>query len=263
MAAAPEVSLITVNYHTAEKIQKLWESLQCSQLTDFEWIIVDNASGDRELSQIKTWAKDPRIRLIPLRENLGFGGGNNEALRWVKSPITVCLNPDIEVQPQTLSQLVDYYRKHQKELGILCPQLYSADGTPQHNTRAWPTWGRLLYRRYGPQRAFQLQEKPTAVPWAQGSFLLLGTDFFRGKLKGFDERFFLFLEDTDLCRRSWEMGKKVVLLPTAVAFHGQERLSGGSWWRTLFRRVFWIHVQSWFRYWRKWYGKKALQTKRS
>lgn len=70
---------------------------------------------------------------------------------------------------------------------------------------------------------------------------------------GFDERFFLFMEDTDLCRRMKEKGYEVWFDPRAEMIHSQERLSARGWWP--FRKVFWIHFSSVLKYFWKWRGK--------
>ena len=72
--------------------------------------------------------------------------------------------------------------------------------------------------------------------------------FFEQDLMGFDDRFFLFFEDMDLCRRCWELRKRVVKVKSAEAFHGSDRLSGGGFFTAIRKRTFWIHLQSALKY---------------
>jgi GT2 family glycosyltransferase len=75
-------------------------------------------------------------------------------------------------------------------------------------------------------------------------------------LNGFDDRFFLFLEDTDLCRRTWDAGYRVLQVPTVNAFHEQKRLSGEGLFASMRKKTFWIHVLSVLKYFWKWKGVK-------
>ena len=91
--------------------------------------------------------------------------------------------------------------------------------------------------------------------WAQGSFWVLRRELFE-RMHGFDERFFLFLEDTDFCRRVWHEGLQVLQVCEAIAGHSPNRLSGGNVFKALLRKTFWIHLVSAVRYFWKWKGKK-------
>ena len=89
------------------------------------------------------------------------------------------------------------------------------------------------------------------VDWLVGACLLLRTDLFR-RLKGFDERFFLFFEDMDLCRRTKILGKRVVYLPQIKVLDGKERLSGSSIFSLFTRKTTRIHLASAMKYFWKW-----------
>ena len=127
------------------------------------------------------------------------------------------------------------------------------DGKVLENCREFPTFSGLIKRRlFGSQiLPTAPQGKPRETEWAQGSFWVLRHETFE-KLNGFDPRFFLFLEDTDFCRRLWKEDLRVLLIPAAIAGHSPNRLSGGNLFTSLFRRTFWIHIASAVKYFNKW-----------
>jgi GT2 family glycosyltransferase len=98
---------------------------------------------------------------------------------------------------------------------------------------------------------------PQPVDWVQGSFMALKKETFTEILNGFDPRFFLFLEDTDLCRRLWEKKLRVLLIPSATAVHSEHRLSGGNLWQAWRKKTFWIHLSSALKYFWKYKGQKT------
>jgi GT2 family glycosyltransferase len=138
------------------------------------------------------------------------------------------------------------------------------DGTSQGNARKFPSLGALFQRRFSGRseslNETKLLSEPIVLDWAHGSFLAFRREFFMKKLEGFDEHFFLFFEDTDICRRSLELGKRILQLPQATILHSSERLSGGNFLVAVFKKTFWIHVASAFKYFWKYRGKKLPKT---
>ena len=233
-----------------------------------EFIVVDNASPKGDGEALQNFFRDkPRTHVICLENNLGFGGGYAEGVKFARGKFLGILNPDVRVKPECLEILASVFET-QKNVGIIAPSLKNPDGSLQINARKFPTPWTLFVRRFFPaskqigdhDSAWYEGKNPVAVDWLQGSFLLLERTFFVNKLGGFDRRFFLFLEDTDLCRRTWEAGKRVLIVPQAEAVHGEERLSGGNVWRAIWKRTFWIHVCSGLKYFWKYKFKKSPKT---
>ncbi len=261
----PKFSIITINYGHSEKIAALWESLQKkSPKDDFEFIAVDNASPKDDGEALKSLLRDqPNAHTILLNKNLGFGGGYGEGIKFASGEYVGIINPDIEVKENCLEELVKALEDN-SDAAITVPILENPDGTLQQNARKFPSLKVMFGRRlsfkfkkaYDTDPVWYESKDPVAIDWAQGSFLFMKRDFFEHKLKGFDSRFFLFLEDTDLCRRTWIMGKKVLLVPTARATHGIERLSGNDFWHAVRKKTFWIHVMSAAKYFLKYAFKK-------
>lgn len=252
----PMLSIITVNYGSSEKIQNLRDSLlRFPPSQTWEWIVVDNASARNDGDKLDEILKDiPQAHLVKLQKNIGFGGGNQEGVHFAHGEILAFINPDIEVEEKCLDTLLEELQEEKR--GIVTPQLQNQDGKKLENTWDFPTmWGLASKRLFGNHSQHQEFSEAHSVPWAQGSFLVLKKELF-GKLGGFDDRFFLFFEDTDLCRRTWEMGFHVVQVPEAKAIHSEHRLSGKDIFGSLLRKTFWIHVVSMMKYFWKWRGKK-------
>jgi GT2 family glycosyltransferase len=223
-------------------------------LVEWEWIVVDNASAHNDGQRLEEILKDiPQAHIIKLHHNLGFGGANKEGLQFSHGEIIAFINPDIEVQKDCFSELLPVLKN--ENIGILTPQLQTKEGKYLEHTWRFPTVWELMARRlFRHQSTPKIPTQIHSVAWAQGSFLIMKKSLFLS-LGGFDDRFFLFFEDTDLCRRTWESGKKVVQIPTAKAIHSEHRLSGKDIFRSLLRKTFWIHVVSMIRYFWKWRGK--------
>lgn len=236
------LSIITVSYGQAQQVRALLQSLKkFPPSVAWELLVVDNHSPKPQ--QYDFLKSEKNTHLIELHHNIGFGKGNEEAVRFAQGNILAFINPDVEVQKNCLDELLTALKK-EKNIGITAPVLCTKDGRPLENTWDFPTFWGLLRRRLwkSPEIQKHNQENIKDVDWAQGSFLVMQKDFFCAL--GFDHRFFLFFEDTDLCRRTWRKKKKVVQVPTARAYHTEHRLSGGHILTALFKRTFWIHLGS-------------------
>ena len=267
---SPLLSIVTISYGSSEKIKILWKSLAgISPKTNFEFIIVDNASPNNDIKNLEEFfKKNEFVHIIKLKENLGFGGGYGEGVKFAKGKFLGIINPDIKMQDHCIKRLLEVLESD-KNIGIVAPKLQNKDKSFQENARKFPSMWGMFFRRLiqHSKWAYLYEEKwyksktPVPVDWVQGSFMIMKTSFFTKTLKGFDARFFLFLEDTDLCRRTWELKKKVVLVPKALANHGEHRLSGNKFFSSLTKKTFWIHVSSAIKYFWKYKFKKKPEVK--
>ncbi len=253
----PEISIITVNFGSAEKVKALWKSLQqFPPSKSWEFIVVDNNSQRNEGEELRAFLKDfENAHVITLSRNRGFGVGNEEGIQFSKGNIIAIVNPDIEVQSGTFDNLITTLNT--ERVGIVTPLLQARNGNPLPNTWDFPSIWNLLKRRLFKSESMSISQEVTPVAWAQGSFLVMQKSFFTETLGGFDHRFFLFLEDTDLCRRTWEAGYRVLQVPNAKAFHGDKRLSGKGIFQSLKKKTFWIHIHSAVKYFWKYRGKSC------
>jgi len=269
METKPRISIITINYGGSANLKTLWSSIkEHAADLNYEFIVVDNASPNNDAAQLETLFKDTGVHLVTLDKNLGFGGGYSQGVNFARGEFLAIINPDIQLKKDCLQNLIAELESN-KDIGLVAPKLNNPDGSVQQNARHFPTpwvmFGRRLSTHfkwaYDYEESWYNSSKPITVDWVQGSFMCLRRKTFTTTLNGgFDPRFFLFLEDTDLCRRVWQRKLKVMLVPSALAIHGEHRLSGGSFWQAWRKKTFWIHLHSALKYFWKYKGQSHPKT---
>jgi N-acetylglucosaminyl-diphospho-decaprenol L-rhamnosyltransferase len=184
-------------------------------------IVVDNASTDGTADFIAN--RHPWVNLIRSGENLGFGRGCNLAFQHVTTPYLILINPDAVLDALGTKLLIDFLDRN-PAAGIAAPAMLDDDGQP-HFGGAMVTPKDLLRSMLGrPQHAYPhrrpIEPGGTAfrTSWVCGAVMVIRSDLFRS-LGGFDERFFLYFEETDLCRRAAERGAEIWAIGEAVAYH--------------------------------------------
>lgn len=213
--------------------------------------------------------KGAAVKLISLDENRGYGGGNNAGMKAACGKYVLILNPDITVLGGAIERMYSFMEAH-PEIGILGPQLLNPDGTIQPSCMRFykfftPIYRRLSFLHYFPfvkkelarfeMDDFDHRENHEIEDWIFGPCLMVRKASL-DKVGGFDERFLLFFEDTDLCRRFKLAGWKIYYLADAKVIHMDERLSQKSkGLKALRHKTTWIHISSWIKYFWKWKGK--------
>lgn len=271
MENSPLISVITINYGGSKNVAQLWESLKAyGKSLNYEFIVVDNASPHNDVQNLKELFKNTNVHLISLDKNLGFGGGYTQGVKFAQGQYLAIINPDITIRPGCLETLIETL-KTRNNRALVAPALVNPDGSRQQNARHFPSpwvmFGRRLSTHFKWAYDFETDwyksQTPIAVDWVQGSFMCVKKEVFTQTLNGFDPRFFLFLEDTDLCRRLWLKNYEVLLVPNAVATHGTHRLSGGNFWQAWRKKTFWIHLASACKYFWKYKGQSLPKTTKS
>lgn len=241
-----------------EDVVRAVESFLATRL-DAAITIVDNASGKEYVDRLKA-AIGGKARLIEAPRNAGFGYGHNIGmLQAPQSEYYLVLNPDVRIHPGCLEALVDYMKAH-PDVGVAGPKVLNEDGTLQPLNKRHPTVLDLMLRRFLPSFLMQLPVfkrrmehymmldvgygQPCDVEFLSGCCMLLRTSILN-RLGGFDERFFMYLEDADLTRRAWEICK-VRYVPDGVITH---RWARGSHKKL---SLMWVMVQSMDVYFTKW-----------
>mgnify|MGYP001072697918 CR=1 FL=1 len=229
MKEFPRVSACVVLYRSGEQALETLQCLEASRPRP-EIFVVDNHSGDGLAARVAE--RFPDIRLLPQAENLGFGRGNNVVLPLLHSEYHLLCNPDVTFPPELLDRMTAWMDAH-PEAVILTPRVMNQDGTEQFLPKGEITVRHLLggrlerlggcFRRW--RREFTLADArvtgPRKVHFATGCFLLIRTEAFR-TLRGFDPRFFLYQEDSDLSRRAEQLGD-IVYHPDMVVTHAWAR----------------------------------------
>lgn len=261
---SPLVSAVVLNYRSAKDTVRCVQALRKQSIASaIEIIVIDNHSEDDSIGLIRSQlSRVPAVRIVEERENIGYGSGNNDALRFARGRYLLIVNPDNALPPDTVERMLSALRSH-PDAGIAGPALVHPDGSIRPSARQFPRFADLLSKRLFPgkwQAAYDRTmtaaegEDVREVDWLVGACLLMPMELFR-KLGGFDERFFLFFEDIDLCRRVHVLGKKVLYLPQVKVPDRKKRLSGSSILSLLTRKTTWIHLTSAGKYFWKWRDK--------
>ena len=197
-----QVTVITVTYNSAHCLAALGAAL-----IDFpNVIVVDNGSDDG--CAALTPSHLPQAHVLALSKNLGFGAANNRALAQVQTPFALLLNPDCEITPQAVQQML-LTAAQWPDTAMVAPQLLQPNGQAEVNYR----WPHLLWNSRGPA----ITEGPACVGFVCGAAMLLRMSTFEGQF--FDEQFFLYYEDDDLCTRLFNRHQAMVIDPNATATH--------------------------------------------
>lgn len=259
----PLVSAIVLTTWTPADALRCVDALKKQTIADqIEILVTENHSEDDSVGILRTRLNDiPNVRIIETPKNRGYGSGNNYASRYASGKYLLIINPDNEPEPGAIQAMAEAMERD-PSIGILAPRLVFPDGSVRDSARRFPDLFDVIIKRTFLQHVFRKRlarylrsDVPPSpfqeVDWVVGAVLFLRLDFFRF-LGGFDERFFLFFEDMDLCRRCRLAGRKVVYAPAITVRDGKERLSGGGVFSLLRKRTGRAHIASAIRYFWKW-----------
>ncbi len=228
MNTASDISVVIVNWNTRTLLARCLDNLFAdadSHHVAVQVIVVDNASRDDSLDMLRTTY--PRVTCIDNGTNVGFARANNQAVTLADASLLLLLNSDAAVQPGALRAIIDYMARR-PSVGIAGLQLLNDDLSLQPSGKRFPTllstvislfpvpvqW-RAAYDRQRNQRDYV---ETISVDEVSGAAMVVRRDLWR-TLGGFDEHFYFFGEDVDLCWRAKEAGSTVAYLSTARAIH--------------------------------------------
>ncbi|MBI5731745.1 MAG: glycosyltransferase family 2 protein [Candidatus Magasanikbacteria bacterium] len=266
-----DIAITIVNYKMVEDIRELLYSLE-KDLTGsnlkIQVAVIDNTPADGAWLMLKN--NFPEVRYLPQDENLGFGRAQNVGLKAVEAKYYFILNPDTIFPPseRVIPRLYDFLETH-PAIGMIGPKLLNTDGGLQYSCYRFPSFFIPLYRRSAlgqrPGNKKRIDEylmkdfsheEARPVDWLMGSAM-----FARGQaLKEagfFDERYFMYFEDCDLCRRFWEAHWPVYYVPQIKITHRHGKGSAivpGFWKSMLKNSLTRAHIASWLKYVWKWRG---------
>lgn len=260
----PKLSILIVNYNQKYFPRLCFEALEKSK-TNFEYEVIfcDNNSTDESLAFLKSAEDSKKIRLVRTHKNLGYGKANNLAAKKAHGKYLLVLNADVMVEEDTLQKMVDYLENHH-DVGILAPKLVYHDGNVQPSCRRDFKFMDLFIKRTFLKKippfkkryhhyvmADYDKNKEQEVDLVTGAFMMMPRALFE-RVSGFDERYFLFMEDFDLCRKIRNLCCKIIYYPHAKATHYHKRLSEGSALSLVFKKISWLHLSSAIKYFWKW-----------
>ena len=248
------VSASIVMYNGASEVLDCIESLQKAAAANSpQLFVIDNASPD---GSFETLARQPLpdfVTLLPQQQNRGFGAGHNAVLPLLNSRYHAVVNPDILFTEDVFTPMAAYMDEH-PDVAVTIPRLVFPNGSPQYVAKRRPAFLPLLARQLPlpflkkyERHYLMLDEdlsKPIDIEFCSGSFFLMRTDVFK-QIGGFDEGYFMYVEDADITQKALPHGR-AVYLPNAVVTH--------TWHRDAHRRPrqFWWQLKSMLRYFKKW-----------
>jgi GT2 family glycosyltransferase len=220
----PHVDVIVVSYNSRDELRACVEPL--AGVGDISVIVVDSNSTDGCLETVA----DLPVTTIPLHINRGFGYGCNVGWRAGTAPHVLFLNPDGTIEPSELERLVAASGAA-PDAGIVAPRIVEPDGTLDHSLRQFPrlrtTFAQALFlHRLFPHAQWTdevirdpaVYMAPSSVEWVSGACMLVRRDVLE-RIGGFDDTFFLYSEDIDLCKRVHDLGLDVRFEPSVTATH--------------------------------------------
>ncbi|MBF0497978.1 MAG: glycosyltransferase family 2 protein [Deltaproteobacteria bacterium] len=253
-------SIITVHFNAPEDLAGLLRSLEGDEaVAAGQVVVVDNGSDDQD--QVRRLLDGyPWVRAIYNQQNLGLARAANQALRLTSGEFVVHLNPDIVVLPGALAGMRELLTQHQN-IGLVFARLIDTAGRLQYSCRRFYDLRTVLCRRT--RWAGRLWPEVESnhlmadwdhnslkeIDWAQGAaFMARRAALPQGRL--FDERFFLYFEDVDLCLAMHRSNWAVVYLPEATMIHAHQRASFGRG----INRATWEHLKSLIKFSMKYHG---------
>jgi hypothetical protein len=215
-----ELSIIIVNFNDEPHLEACLTPLAKKALPfAYEIIVVDNASTDRSRELVEL--KFPEIRWVALGENAGFAKANNRGVRESRGEFLLFLNTDTVCVPGAVRILLERLRED-TSAGAAGPLLFNGPGSYQVSfgrrvNLLGQFWQKTVLNPYF-RRALKRKPKSRSVGWLSAACLLCRREAFEGA-GGFDERFFIYFEDIDLCLRMIRAGWNLLFVPQARIFH--------------------------------------------
>jgi len=224
-----KLSIIIVSWNVRPYVIACLESLlRFAPPCDYEIFVVDNASFDGTVEAVRS--QYPSVNVIANQTNAGFARANNQAAAKAAGDYLFILNPDTLFLSNTISPLLDFMDTH-PDVAVCGPRVLNEDGSIQRSVRGEVSW-RMAFARHtllGKMGLFSelLRQwrcrdfdysKQADVGVSIGAALLIRKNIYQ-RIGGFDERFFMYFEELDLCKRIREEGGRVVFYPGAEIVH--------------------------------------------
>jgi hypothetical protein len=208
----PDVSVLVVTYNSEGHIRHCLDTLLSQQNIDLEIIVIENNSADATPRILSDYSE--RITAIANRSNAGFGRANNQGAAIARGRHLYLVNPDAYLDgPGSLTRLVEYADKHR--YGVVGTRIKDKDGSME-----------TLAKRHYPRQKysdFSTRNLPGDIAWVIGASMLIPREVF-SSLGGFDENFFMYGEEADLCLRARQSGYAIGICDRASITH----VGGGS-----------------------------------
>ena len=249
------LAVAVVSYQTRDELERCLLSVRAARPA--ETVVVDNGSTDGSIELVRERFAD--MRLVVSEHNAGYGAAANAAIAACSAPAVLLLNSDTELEPDALPALGRYLAEH-PAAAIVGPRLVDADGSLQPSTLAYPTAADMLMGDTGLHRLVRrlplarerflrtwAHDRARAVPWVTGAALAIRRSAFDA-VGGFDERYFMYWEEADLCRRLAGAGFETHYAPVTTVLHARSASTAKQpvamrrEWLVSYRRYLATHV---------------------
>lgn len=238
------IVLFNENLETLKKTVDSFLETSCKK----KLYLIDNSPKNH----LEKHFNHPDIEYLFVDENIGFGSAHNLVLKKINSNFHLILNPDVEFSSNVIPTLINELECNSK-LVFITPKVIYPNKKIQYVCRKHPTFFDLINRKlkisksqiFKNEYRNQDLEKPFSPEFIHGCFMLFKTDDFKN-LGGFDERYFLYMEDADICRKIDKIGKKILYFPRVEVIHQHQKGSSKS------IKLFFYHFLSAIKYFLKW-----------
>ena len=247
-----KISIIIINYKTKEMTSDCIESvLQFESKIKLEVIVVDNDSGEDEILFLKN-KFDNKVKFIANDVNIGFGGANNQAAKIAQGDLLFFLNSDTIVGENIFEKIIDNF--NDSSIGMVSPFLLTGERVAQsHAFGVFPDIHNTIFKKKVNYKVNS--NKLIEVDWFSGAAMVVRKEVFE-KIGSFDENFFMYFEDIDLCRRIKNIEKRIIVDKNISIIH----LGGKSLEEHSKRKRMYYDSQNY--YFKKYYGFFAMMLVR-
>lgn len=232
-----QLSFSVVTFNNETTIEKLLMNLIniLDQNISYRVIVIDNGSTDNTISIVRQiQQQNKHISLINRNSNLGFGSGHNVAIPLIGSKFHVVINPDISIDSFDEIERMFLFLSDNTDVGLLSPLIMNTDGTIQRLYKKAPSIFDLFIRFISPNFFKKRQDwfvnlnsgydKLGHIDYASGSFMFFRTSVFK-KIGGFDDRYFMYMEDADITRKVNEISSAIFFLRPELLMNGKEKVT--------------------------------------
>jgi len=260
-----KLSIVIICWNDGRVIRDCLHSIYAgTHSTELEVIVADNASTDGSVELIRQ--NFPQVRVLENGANLRFSKANNVGIQASHGELILILNPDTLIHGGALDKWVEFADRHPEAGGFGC-RVLNRDGSYQHPARPFPTiwraWLAALYLRplahlsdvfISDTYTNWKGDTERQVDWQSGCCMMFRADLLK-RLGGFDDRFYYYYEDVDLCRRVWDAGYPIVYTPRVTVTH-----LGGQSTSQRFPIPFELDkYRNRYRYFYKYYGRRGVR----
>jgi len=239
-------SIIIVSFNTKELLNDCLQSIFDYLVGEFEVIVIDNASTDGSIEMLKQKFTG-KVQVISSDKNFGFGGANNLAVKQAQGKYLFFLNSDTLITENIIPKLFDCLENNEN-IGVLAPMLLLPDGQDQQYAHGrFPT---IITSIKKDNNWYKPKDSWLETEWVSGAALIISKELFE-RSGGFDDHYFMYFEDIDLCKTVHDLDFKIAVLPSISIVHlGGKSLQKFNQRKHLYyqsQNYFYLKHYGWFR----------------